>query len=291
MRKRARHRLIALALLAWLGAPQHAVAECGKVARRVVSMNPSLTAILVALGASDSLVGVDEYSARQQESVRALPTVGGLFNPSLEAVIALEPDLVVVVPSVEQRNFRDRLEELGIRVLSLPNTDFDAVLESIELLGARVGRGEAARQRVAEIRSVRASVARGIRDRRRPRTVLVLQREPLYVVGRGSFVDDMLDAAGAENVAREFDTPYPRVSLEWLLAAAPEVIVDSSADPAPAKEYWARWPSLPAVREARVVAVPQAIVTLPGPYLDRALVTLARKLHGADALASADPSP
>lgn len=291
MRQRARHRLIALSILVSVGAPLHAFAESGKVARRVVSMNPSLTAILVALGASDSLVGVDEYSARQQESVRELPTVGGLFNPSLEAVVALEPDLVVVVPSVEQRNFRGRLEDLGITVLALPNTDFEAVLNSIEVLGTRVGHGEAARLRVAEIRRVRARVARSIRDLRRPRTVLVLQREPLYVVGRGSFVDDMLDAAGAENIAREFDTPYPRVSFEWLLAAAPDVIVDSSADPAPASDYWARWPSLPAVRAARVVAIPQAIVTLPGPYLDRALVTLAQKLHGADALAAADLAP
>ncbi|UCE86356.1 MAG: ABC transporter substrate-binding protein [Deltaproteobacteria bacterium] len=291
MRTRARVGLLALSLVTSIGPSPRSHAESGDVARRVVSMNPSLTAIALALDARTSLVGVDEYSARQQASVRGLPTVGGLFNPSLEAVVALEPDLVVVVPSLEQRNFRERLEALGIPVLELPNTDFEAVLRSIEQLGARLGRPEAAQRRVAEIRRTRARVANAIRDLPRPRTVLVLQRDPLYVVGPGSFVDEMLDAAGADNVAGHFDTAYPRVSLEWLLAAAPEVIVDASADPEPARDYWARWPSIPAVREGRVVAVSQDVVTLPGPYLDRALRTLARTLHGAEWSAPLDAAP
>ena len=78
---------------------------------RVVSINPSLTAILLALGAGDSLVGIDQVSGSQQPGLAHLPRVGGLFNPSLEAVVALEPDIVIVVPSVEQRDFRGRLAD------------------------------------------------------------------------------------------------------------------------------------------------------------------------------------
>ncbi len=81
--------------------------------RRVVSMNPSLTATLLALDAGSLLVGVDDYSARQQAEVRGLPTVGGLFNPSLEAVVSLEPDLVVLVPSAQQRDLSERLRSRG----------------------------------------------------------------------------------------------------------------------------------------------------------------------------------
>ena len=272
--------VLGLVVATALGAAGATAAGDATRARRVVSLNPSLTAMLVALGAEGTLVGVDDYSARQQEAVRDLPTVGGLFNPSLEAVVALEPDLVVVVPSLEQRDFRGRLASLGIPVLELPNTDFEAVLRSIVALGERVGRSEAAARRVAEIRRAREAVARAVADRERPRTVVVIQREPLYVVGPGSFVDEMLRAAGARNAVADLDSPYPRVSLEWLLAAAPAVIVDSSADPEPAAAYWARWPSLPAVRNGRVIAVPQGLVTLPGPHLDRALVTLAQALHG-----------
>jgi iron complex transport system substrate-binding protein len=254
------------------------------VARRIVSLNPSLTAILLALGARDVMVGVDDFSAHQQPAVADLPRVGGLYNPSLESVVALEPDLVVLVPSAEQRGFRERLAELAIPSLVLDPVAFDDVLASIEALGGRVGLEREARERVSRIRAARSAVETATAALTRPRTVLVLQRDPLFVVGRGSFVDEMLTAAGAANLARDFDEAWPRVSREWLLAAAPELILDSSSDPEAAASFWSRWPSLPAVREGRVVAVPEGATTLPGPYLDRALVMLAEAIHPGETL-------
>jgi ABC-type Fe3+-hydroxamate transport system substrate-binding protein len=251
----------------------------GQAALRVVSLNPSLTATLLALGARDALVGIDEYSARQQPDLRELPRVGGLFNTSLESLVALEPDLVVLVPSAQQRDLRERLGDVGIEVLSLPNITLPELLASIELLGERVGREEAARQRVAKIRREWRRVEETTRDGPRQRAVLVIQRDPLYVVGAGSYLAAMLQAAGAENAAADFSEPYPRVSLEWLIAAAPQVILDSSDDPLPAAEFWGRWPSLPAVASGRVVAVPAALVTLPGPHPERALRSLAEALR------------
>lgn len=252
---------------------------------RVVSLNPSLTEILVALDALPALVGVDDYSARVRPEVRGLPRVGGLFNPSLEAIVALEPDLVVWVPSAQQRNLRERLEALGVNVLVLENITLDQALASIEVLGARVGRREAARRRVETIRTAWREIERAAAQRQHPSAVLVLQRDPLYLVGRGSFLDQMLGAAGAHNLAAEaFDEPYPRVSLEWLIAAAPEIILDASESVTPAVEYWERWPSLPAVRDRRVFSLPTDAVTRPGPYLDRALRTLAQAIHD-------DPQP
>ena len=92
----------------------------------------------------------------------------------------------------------------------------------------------------------------------------------------------MLDAAGLDNAAAEYSEAYPRVSLEWLIATGPRVIVDSSVDPVSAIEHWSRWASIPAVAEGRVIAVPQGLVTLPGPYLDRSLRTLVAAIRGAD---------
>ena len=131
-------------LLAWADTPAGA-----EPARRVVSLNPSLTATLVAVGALDVLVGVDRFSAGQQAEVTGLPQVGGLSDPSLEAVIALRPDLVVLVPSAEQRDFRGRLTDLGVPVLAVDPVSFEEVLEAIVTLGERVGRGAAARARAA----------------------------------------------------------------------------------------------------------------------------------------------
>jgi len=256
---------------------------------RVVSLNPSLTATLLALGAGDLLVGIDDYSARQQPPVRELPRVGGLFNTNVERVVALEPDLVVLVPSAQQRDLHSRLEAVGIEVLALPNISLEELLASIERLGAKVGRSRAARQRVAEIRREWERAARAARGDTARRVVLVLQRDPLYVVGGGSYLAAMLEAAGAQNVAAEFEEPYPLVSLEWLIAAAPEVILDASDDPLPAARYWARWKSLPAVASGRVVAIPAAEVTLPGPYPERALRILAAALRGGEQAAGSSP--
>jgi ABC-type Fe3+-hydroxamate transport system substrate-binding protein len=247
---------------------------------RVVSLNPSLTEILLALDARPALVGVDDYSARASAAVADLPRVGGLFDPSLEAIVALEPDVVALVPSAEQRDLRARLEALRIEVLVLENHTLPQLLASIEALGARVGRAELARERVAAIRRALSDAERAAEGRPRVRTVLVLQRDPLFVVGRGSYLDALLTAAGADNLAAEFPAAYPRVDLEWLIAAAPALILDASEDPEPAMTHWRRWPSLPAVATGRVVPLVAAEVTLPGPHLERALAILARAVAG-----------
>lgn len=274
---------MALLLLALVSAARPATA-----ALRVVSMNPSLTRMLIALDAQATLVGVDEFSARSEVSVEHLPRVGGLFNPSLEAVVALRPDLVVVVPSVAQRDFRDRLRELGIDVLELPNITLDQVLASVSELGARVDRVEAAQTRVEQIRRTWSDIAQRAAKRPRRTAVLVLQRDPLYVAGAGSFLDEMLRAAGVENAAARFSDPYPRVGIEWLIATAPEIIIDSTKDPVPAAEHWSRWPSIPAVAASQVFAVSAGNVTLPGPYLDRSLQILFDAIEPVDAVDPVD---
>jgi len=272
---------VALLLLVALGPGARADEAASEApAGRIVSLNPSLTAILVALGAADRIVGADVWSHRQNPELAALPTVGGLYNPSLEALVATRPDLVVYVPSAEQREFQTRLAALGVRVAAFDPVRFDDVLASIERLGRIADAPERARERTARIRDVRARLERAAAGRPVPRTVLVLQRDPLFVVGGGNFIDEMLASVGAENVAAGWDEPYPRVSLEWLVARAPEVILDASRDAAPPERYWGRFASLPAVESGRVVRLPSGTATLPGPDLDRALRLLARSVHG-----------
>jgi len=245
---------------------------------RIVSLNPSLTEILLSLDARDTLVGVDDYSARQQPSVAELPRVGGLFSSNLEAIVALEPDAVVVVPAAQQRDLGERLEQLGIRVVSLPNHRLEEVLTSITELGALVDRNQAAAARVAAIRRALTEFRSATAEGPHPRTVMVIQRDPLYVVGGGSYLHELLDVAGARNIAAGFGEAYPRVGLEWLLAAAPDVILDASPDATQAEAYWSRWPSLPAVRANRIVVLP-ASAWRPGPFLEQSLQLLADALR------------
>jgi iron complex transport system substrate-binding protein len=256
-----------------------AIASAGEAPRRVVSLNPSLTAMALALGAREQLVGVDDFSARQEPAVARLPRVGGLYDPSLEAVVALRPDLVMLVPSAEQRGFQERLAALGIPRFVANPVSYDEVLATLAAVGARLGREREAEVRVTALGAARTRAQIASAGRPRVRALLVLQRDPLFVAGAGSFVDDMLRAAGAQNLGAALAGSWPRASREWLLAAQPDVLIDSTDEPEPASQFWARWPSL----RARVVTLPAGAVTLPGPRLDAALALLEAALRGEPA--------
>lgn len=265
--------------------PATAQSPGAEPARRVVSLYPSLTAILLAIGAADALVGVDAFSA-QQPQLAGVAQVGGLYNPSVERVLALRPDLVVAVPSVAQRGFLERLRALNAPLLELNPVSFEDVAVSVETLGRRVGRSGAAEARANALRRARRRAEALVRGRPPVPTLFVVERDPVFVAGPGSFLDDMLRAAGARNIAASFKSPWPRVSREWLIAAAPQLLLDASRDAQPAAQWWARWPSLPAVQRGRVVQLHSREVTLPGPWLDRALLRLFQSVQGPELAAA-----
>ena len=127
---------------------------------------------------------------------------------------------------------------------------------------------------------MRAAVHTATRGLPRPATVAVVDRSPLYLVGGETFLDEMLEAVGASNLGRKLSTGYPRASIEWLISVRPELLLDMTPGIDEAKEFWGRWPSLPAVAKGRVVGVEASRVSLPGPELDAALRELAVVVHG-----------
>lgn len=255
---------------------------------RLISLNPSLTAIVLRLGAGDSLVGVDDYSARLLPEVADRPRVGGLFDPSLESVVALRPDRVLIVAGADQQNHAERLESLGLEVMIYRNERLDEVLENITRLGGLLGREQAAKARIRAILEMRRAVAVAVRGRERPSTLAVVTRTPLFIVGAETFLDEMLEAVGARNLGRQLAKGYPRASIEWLIGARPELLLDMTPGAEQASAFWARWPSLPAVALNRVVDVDASRISLPGPDLDQALRALAVAVHGDGISAAID---
>ncbi len=251
-------------------------------APRLISLNPSLTAIVLRLGAGETLVGVDDYSAQLLDEVASLPRVGGLFDPTLESVLALRPDRVLLVAGIDQQSHGAQLARLGLEVEIFENERLDQVLENIARLGKILDREQAAAERIASILGMRRAVARAVAGRERPATLAVLDRSPLYLVGSDTFLDEMLETVGARNLARDLSTGYPRGSIEWLIAAKPELLLDMTPGSEDGRAFWARWPSLPAVVADRVLTLDASRISLPGPELDRALRELAVAVHGAE---------
>jgi iron complex transport system substrate-binding protein len=245
---------------------------------RVVSLAPSSTEILFALGAGDLLVGVDQFSDFP-EAARKLPRVGNDLNPSVERIVGLHPDVVFAATSANSRDLVEQLGRLGIRVVVSRGDTFAEVWRDIGNVGEAVQQKEAATRLVASLRARMEAVAARAAGRPRPRTLVVVWTEPLTVAGGHSFVDEAIATAGGSNVAGDAPVPFPQYSLERLLARAPEVVIVGSHAAAPVMEPILGQSSLPAVKSQRVHRIDGDLLFRPGPRLVDGVEALAKLLH------------
>ena len=269
-------------LLCGCGPEPAAPPESGEL--RVISLSPAVSEILLELGGGADVVGVDRYS-KQIPGLENVPSLGGLFSPDLERAIQLRPTLVFGVRSEQQRGFFDHLAGLGVRVETLSPYTLVEVLSSYQEIGELIGRperGHALRASVErELAALRARDDGGQAGERLPTLAVVLQRDPLYVVGGGSFVSELIATAGGRNVFEDLESPYPSVSLEVLAERAPDLIIDTAGSDlgdalSAARAHWRRFSW---VRRVEVVA--QGVVTLPGPRLGEAARVLHSRIHAA----------
>ncbi len=241
--------------------------------RRVVTLAPSLTDVVLALGAGDRLVGVSRFDERPE--VARLPRVGGFVDPSVEAVMALHPDLVLAQPGPGNRRAVETMAELGAAVLLLPLGTVADVLAAERATGKALGRVEQGEALARELEATRARIRAQARAQRPVRVLLVYGFEPLVVAGPGGFADELLSDAGAVNVARDAASPYPVYSVERALRSHPELILDAADTPAGRD----RVRTLPGLAEARWAEVPGQALLHPGPALGRGLEQLFLLVH------------
>lgn len=246
-----------------------------RAARRVVSLAPSHTEIVFALGAGDRLVGRTP-ACDFPPAAQAVPPVGDLFPPDYERIIGAAPDLVLMLDG--QIDARRRLEAQGLTVAVVQPHTLVAVAEAMRRVGRLLGvdgEGPAAR---FEAELAAAGRAAGSDP---PRVFYEVGPDPLFGAGPGSFIDDLIRRAGGRN-ALGGDAEWPQVSTEQLIAAAPDVIVVGGAtrrDAVKARPP-AGWQALPAVRAGRVLAVPDPdLFNRPGPRVLDALRWLTAALH------------
>lgn len=263
-------------------APAHEPASQSAAPRRIVSLSPALTEILFAVGLGERVVGVTDYCDFPPEA-RSRRKVGGYANPSVEAILALSPDVVLVSPGPGNRDAALAVGRAGVRVEVVPSETLDEAIAAIEEVGRRCGAEDRARSLAKEVRSRLDATTARVASARRVRTLFCVQTDPLIVAGRGTLPSQLLELAGGVNVVEA--ERYPRIGMETVLAGAPEVILQSrmdapaSADPPTEGEFWKRWPDVPAVRAGRVVVLAGDAALRPGPRVAEAVEELARLLH------------
>jgi len=247
------------------------------VATRIVSLNPTSTEVLFALGAGPKLVGRGQYDL-WPDAARALPELGPGIRPNVEALIAARPDLVILYASEDNRPAARRLREAGIRTAAFKVDSIVEFERLTRLLGRLVGdsaRGELVADTVRRTLDHVRAETRGVR---RVRVVLPSWDQPLLVIGGGSFLSELVTIAGGENVYDSVPSPSPSVSFEDVVRHDPEVVL-AGPERAAIIRASPRWRALRAVREGRVLEMDTSLVMRPAVRLGEGAVSLARLLH------------
>ena len=249
----------------------------GQVPARIVSLNPATTELLFALGAGGRLVGRSDYDL-WPDSARRVPALGQGLQPNVEAVLGAHPDLVILYASQDNRPAAGRLRAAGVSTLALKNDHISDFRRATELLGA-ILRDSARAKSVADsvyrtldrVRSATAGLPR-------PAVFWHIWDAPLITIGAGSFMNELVDIAGARNVYADIPSPSKAISLEDVAHRDPEFILAGpigeqriASDP--------RWQIVRAARTNKVLVVDTVLVARPSVRLGEAAVSLANLLH------------
>jgi iron complex transport system substrate-binding protein len=254
---------------------------------RIVSLVPATTEILFAIGTGDRVAGVGSYD-RFPPEVEALPKVGGLIDPDTERILALRPDLVITYAT--QTELQQQLDRAGVAFFSYRHRALPDVIETVRMLGARVGAKEPAEALASRMERELAEVRDSVEGRPRPSVLLVFGRDPgslrnVHASGGYGFLADILEIAGGDNVFASIDRESVQVSTERLLSLRPDVIIElvydaaGAGSPARLPEDWRALPSIPAVRAGRVHVLRGDEFVVPGPRVVVAARRIAETLH------------
>lgn len=258
--------------------------------RRIVSMAPSITETLYALGLGDKVVGVTRYCKYPPEA-ESKTKIGGYYDPNFEAIVALKPDLVVMLEEHEQS--LPGFQKLKLETLVVSHQTIDGIIESFRQIGRVCGRGQEGRRMARDYMNRLERIRLMTRDLSRPRVLISLDRTfgrghlaDVYIVGVDDYFDRIIEIAGGQNAYRESGVRYPVVSPEGILRLNPDVIIDlvppGTAGQLDRKTIAADWKELGdlnAVKNGRVLVFDQDYACVPGPRFIQLAEALARALH------------
>ncbi|MGH7165140.1 MAG: ABC transporter substrate-binding protein, partial [Nitrospiraceae bacterium] len=252
-----------------------------KTPTRVVSLAPNITEILFAIGSGDQVIAVTAFcdyppEARERQKL-------GSAHLNLEAIVGLNPDLVVAPKGFVRPDVLVKLEQLKIKAFVLEAKTIEDIPSHIQTLGRMLGHSPVADELATRMRRDIAEIRERTQQRPRPRLLYVLNSNPLMTVGPGSFIHQLIELAGGANVAAGVRTGYPHLNMEEVLKEDPEIIVfpvgATEGIPESEQQGWLRWQTLSAVKHGRLHRIPSDLLNRPGPRVIQGLESLARIIH------------
>jgi len=251
-------------------------------ARRIVSLAPHVTETLFAAGAGSKIVGAVDYSD-YPEVARKIPRVGGYSRLDLEAVAATKPDLAIGWASGNSPAHIDKLRALGIPVFLAQPERIDDVAANLERYGELAGTQATARAAAADFRKRLAELRGKYAARPKVRVFYQIWKQPLMTVGGGQVISDAIRLCGGENVFADLKPLAPRVGVEAVLAADPEVIVASGMGEARPEwvDDWRQWPSMTAVKRDNLYFIPPDLIQRHTPRLAEGAARLCAQIEMA----------
>lgn len=253
--------------------------------QRIVSMAPNLTEILFALGLDEKIVGVTEYS-NHPSAAKTKPRIGTFWQPNIEAIIAANPDLVVTIGFPQQRTIADRLKRIGCNCLTVDIENVPEFFEAVEKIATVTGTESQAKELISGIRSKLEKLAEMTQSEKKVKVLWVVQREPLMVAGRKTFINEMIELAGGENAIGPTLQQYPSIGAEKVITCNADVIIeplmwqaDLQQQQVQAIQYWSKLKNVPAIENGRIYIIDGDAVSRLGPRLYEGTETIAKCLN------------
>jgi iron complex transport system substrate-binding protein len=246
---------------------------------RVICLMPSVTDTVFALGAADDVVGISDYTKYPAEALKK-PSVGDLIKPSIETILALHPDLVIGLQPTGPMESTEQLERLGIPVFLVSPHGIAGILHSVESIGQALNRTPQAAALAASLQHRVDVVRAGTKGLPQPTVFMPVWYDPIITIGKHAFTTEIIEAAGGRSVTDDLAADWPQISMEIVLARAPEALLLVRGGKTTLDVLRSRpgWSSVPAVRASRVYYV-DGRIDFPSPVAIDALEDLAKQFH------------
>lgn len=251
-------------------------------AKRIVSLAPSITEILFALGLNKEIAAITNF-CDYPEAVLNKPRIGGFVNPDIEKIVSLKPDLIIGIRDGNRMDTVDRLNDFGFPVYLIDPKGFDGVMATIKSIGQVVGKEKESGKMVKEMVEKKENMITLTRPLSKPKVFFQVGEVPLITVGKGTLADDLIRLAGGRSISENETESYPAYGIETILAKAPEIIIITSMESKKGHtsliKRWQNWKSIPAVKMNSIHVIDSNLVDRPTPRIAEGLEMLVKIIH------------